>query len=401
MAEDTQEDLSMEDILSSIRNILMEDNANQQADQKEAESTPVPTANTVAEKPVETIIDEVEDVEEAPAEIAPEDILDLSASMIIDAPKALEPETVASEVEEDISFPDIEIGDEDIDFLSGLADLNTNQPSENAEIVQPDTDITSFLSEEDPTDASVMAEVAGEEEAYTDAEEETSFEVMDSPDLELNSFTDDDNAEPIFSPEEDNLPRNYNMEVENPVIEDEMVNLGIDEVDEEDSASALIDDSTLDEILSIHAQVEAEKTEELAKEEIKEELPEPVHDEVKEEVVKDDVVDVSANIISNFARMFADKQETKIQAEPVSNDVRSIPSMVCDNIAIGNGSLTLEEIVKDSVRAVVEKNLQSINNIATQEIHRQTKVWLDSNLASMVEAVVKQEIERVMVKVGR
>lgn len=386
MAEDIQEDLSMEDILSSIRNILMEDNANQQVDNQEVAETPV------VEKSIEPMI---ESVENAPLELAPEDILNLSPSMIIDTPESPTPEA-----EEEISIPDIELGNEDIDFISELTDLNTSpiiEAAEEIEETQPEPDITSFLSEEDPTDASVMAAEAAEEETIADTTEEVAFEVMDSPDLDLSSFNDD-NAEPIFSPEEDILSHDYNIEIEDTSIENEMVNLGIDEVADEDSASALVDDNTLNEILNIHAQAEAERFEELSKEEIPEEAKAEIPEEAKAEAIKDDVVDVSANIISNFARMFADKHET---AEPVAENTKNIPSMICDNIALGNGSLTLEEIVKETVRGVVEKNLQSINNIATQEIHRQTKVWLDGNLPKMVEAVVKQEIERVMVKVGR
>lgn len=382
MAEDTQEDLSMEDILSSIRNILMEDNANQQVVAEDVAETP-----EIA-KSVEPIIAQVE---EKPLELAPEDILNLSPSMIIEAPEAIKTEAVIDvESDEDISMPDIEINSEDIDFINELAGFNVTPEPEVNEEINPEPDITSFLSEEDPTDASVMAEEAASEESITDIEDETAFEVMDSHDLDSNFIENDINAEPIFSPEEDNLPHDYNMETEDTSIENEMVNLGIDEVADEDSANALVDDSTLNEILNIHAQDEAERFEEQGKEEYEE--------EVKEEVVKDDAVDISANIISNFARMFADKHEV---AETIPEDVKNIPSMVCDNIALGNGSLTLEEIVKDTVRGVVEKNLQSINNIATQEIHRQTKVWLDENLPKMVEAVVKQEIERVMVKVGR
>ena len=54
----------------------------------------------------------------------------------------------------------------------------------------------------------------------------------------------------------------------------------------------------------------------------------------------------------------------------------------------------------------VLKRLLQINNgadfktFAENEIIRQTKEWINDNLPSLVEKVVKQEIERVIAKVG-
>ena len=75
--------------------------------------------------------------------------------------------------------------------------------------------------------------------------------------------------------------------------------------------------------------------------------------------------------------------------------------------SVGNATKTLEEFVLDSVIKVVGKEIsQQWNNgsdfktFAENEIVRQTKEWINDNLPSLVEKVVKQEIERVIAKVG-
>lgn len=119
--------------------------------------------------------------------------------------------------------------------------------------------------------------------------------------------------------------------------------------------------------------------------------------------VDEDVADVSANIINNFAKLFA-KEET-----PAPEAVR--PSLgiapVSDNIRLGNASQTLEDMLKVTLQGLVAdwvsgaKSNIDLYDLVSKEVARQTKVWLDANLPAVVEGVVKKEIERVMVKVGR
>lgn len=120
-------------------------------------------------------------------------------------------------------------------------------------------------------------------------------------------------------------------------------------------------------------------------------------------VEEDKAVDVSANIISNFAKMFA---QNKDHAEPEAVPIPAAPS-VSKNIKIGNPDATLEDMVKSAIAGMVSgwvsgaESKVDIKEIADREIARQTKIWLDANLPSIVETIVKKEIERVMVKVGR
>ncbi len=125
--------------------------------------------------------------------------------------------------------------------------------------------------------------------------------------------------------------------------------------------------------------------------------PEPVVEEVAEVVAPavEDTVDASANIINNFAKMFAkDKSET---AEEVKPQVESL----------GDGSHTLENFVRDAIIKVIGEDItKQWNNgaeyrmIAEAEIKRQVQSWLNDNLSTAVENIVKEEMKRVMAKAG-
>ena len=76
---------------------------------------------------------------------------------------------------------------------------------------------------------------------------------------------------------------------------------------------------------------------------------------------------------------------------------------VVSEIELGDGSLTIEAIVRDVVTGIVEKNLAQdfdFSAAASAEITRQTREWLSAHLPEIVEAAVRKEIERVMAKVS-
>lgn len=441
MAEENQEDLSMEDILSSIRNILVEDNAEQQAKIESApeaveEDEPLNLETVVSDEPLDLspVLEDIELPQDDEAlvldtsvedDMPVEDVLNLSKSMIIDDEPLPETSLVAApepvaELPEPVE--ELLLTEDDIDFTAGLAGLadETSADGEEKIPVSGLDEVAPAAVDEDPTDSAMLA---AEAHNIIDVPYEEEVEEFEAPVAEIQENEvlpeADDNAEPIFSPEEDNL-----------------VDFNINEAVEEEN---LVDDDTLNEILNIHAQTmpvedeptslaaeiphavpEAEKPQAPYQRE-----PEPMKPQAPvapqpatshpapeaavsvasedEGLVKEDAVDLSASIINNFAKMFAEKQEeNQPAAAPVFPETQTeVDIAMPDKMPIGNGALTLEDIVKQTVRSVVEKNLQSINQIATQEISRQTKAWLDANLPKMVEAVVKQEIERVMVKVGR
>jgi len=115
------------------------------------------------------------------------------------------------------------------------------------------------------------------------------------------------------------------------------------------------------------------------------------------EIGADDAVDVSANIISNFAKMFA-KGNTVTKKQVVES-----PQIV----GLGEGSKTLEDFVQDAVVKVIGKDIAEkwndgadYRNIAEAEIKHQVKDWINDNLPVMIERIVKEEIARVIEKVG-
>ena len=112
-----------------------------------------------------------------------------------------------------------------------------------------------------------------------------------------------------------------------------------------------------------------------------------------------DAVDVSASIISNFAKMFTREKaaepdiQTEIPAEPVNE--------------LGNANRTIEDVVASVIRRIIGDEVSrnwrkgaDYDKLAREEIAAQTRQWLDKNLPALVERIVKQEIERVMAKVG-
>ncbi len=112
-----------------------------------------------------------------------------------------------------------------------------------------------------------------------------------------------------------------------------------------------------------------------------------------------DTADVSAGIINNFAKMFA--RETA--SEPAAAKPAAEPVLL-----IGEGSRTIEDVVASVIRGIIGNEVAAnwrrgvdYDALAREEIAARTQAWLDANLPALVEQIVKQEIERVMAKVGR
>ena len=106
--------------------------------------------------------------------------------------------------------------------------------------------------------------------------------------------------------------------------------------------------------------------------------------------------DVSEGIISNFAKMFAHEEEN-----------HEVPSPVDHITTVGDASKSLEEFVREAVIKVVGEEIKKqwndgadYQSFAEAEIKRQTEEWINNNLPTMVETIIKQEITRVIAKVG-
>lgn len=314
MAEDNNQDMAMEDILSSIKNILEEDEAGNAAGTAPAE---------------EPLIDEA-------AEVNVDDILELSPDMKVAAEPVAEPVAPAPE---NINL-EAELGDVQTLELGGETDFQINDSEAAAQGVQANVGLGWEDFESDPFDA----------------------EVKDAPVVE--------ETEPVL-PVEETL-----AVVEEIAVEPEPV------------AEFQPEPVVVPEPVAVYEPEPAVAAE-----------PEPQPVREAEEPAAD-AVDVSANIINNFAKMFS-HAEPKAEPAPVAE----LPAEPVR--AIGDGAKTIEDVVADVIRRIigaeVEKNWRGqadYDTYAREVIAAQAKAWLDANLPSVVEAIVKQEIERVMAKVG-
>ncbi len=107
--------------------------------------------------------------------------------------------------------------------------------------------------------------------------------------------------------------------------------------------------------------------------------------------VKEDTIDASANIINNFAKLFAEKQQEQ------QSQNSAIAAQVSGEIESHN----LPDMVKNAIINQVKISLDAnFDKLAAGIIAEQTRIWLDKNLAAVVEKTVAKEIERVIAKVG-
>ena len=361
-ADDSEENLSMEDILSSIKNILEENETSGQAASTDNAAADERDKEAPARQPAED--EEVEN----------EAVFNLSPSMMIDNP------------EEGYLSPEVQ----------------SPQPDEKAVVEAPDSEL-SISENEEPEKETLTAAETGKD--IIDAEVEPASETTEDASvlLNLDDVPADASSDPIYAPEDD-MARADAADVsvvktaDTPVIEDQFINQNIEQTDSgvEDS---LIDDETINEVISRAPLQDDERDPtgnmtEIAAVEEAEKADSPA-------VLKDDAVDVSADIINNFAKIFSEhKGASDEAAQPYAAPSPDMP--------VGNSAATLEELLKSVIRDIIadeiKRQLQNSNlavsDIALEEIKTQTNGWLNENLPAIVESVVQKEIERVMVKVG-
>lgn len=354
MAEDKpQEEMSMNEILSSIKNILVEN------------GNPAPEA--------------AEPVAAPESEQKDEDVLELG--------------------KEDISLADLPLGNTDEDIFNLSPDMKIAE-DKNPEPAQTENTILDLDAE--------LANVNLTPEIIDDkGDEDLSLElaaerVEDLPELDAG-LTPDEEAEPLL---EASAPV---IDVDSePYFEEPKVELGAPAFSpaEEEIAAEIAAPEVHQELPAFETkEIEDQSAEDAFAQQPSAPVVAPAMPEIKNTAsVDEDVADVSANIINNFAKMFAQKQEEP--APQPKEEVLEI-SPIKTNLNLGNGNLTLEDMVKNAIQGLVAdwvediKSGVNIREIASQEIAAQTKAWLDANLPSIVETIVKKEIERVMVKVGR
>lgn len=348
--ENQQEDMSMEDILSSIKDILNNDEENTK------ESNPSQVSSASDSKENEISLEESLSQSLVKEDSSDDDVYDLSKSMIINEPL---PQDLAAD----------KLFEDELDETGPVFDID----DENAEDVKlPE------VSSKDDADFSL------------DLPEDDAFPLLD----------DDEEKTPEIKqeqPQEDEISLDVVLNAAN---------------------NALAEDVAVEEPQAeVLAQEPAEEDNEKIKEEISRELESLKQEqaqvsfekEVKaEEPVKaqaEDATDVSADIISNFAKMFAEKAP---QQEEVAYEEEKVEQPKENINLIGDGSKTIEDVVKDAIKEIVMANVNAemtknvdIVSLAKEEIRAQAKAWIAQNLPAIVNAAVKEEMERVMAKVGK
>ncbi len=382
MAEN-EEDLSMEEILSSIKNILMEDNANQKSQPAGVSAEPVvgeaPTTKTPAaeEKKQDDVMELTSPVAEEAAvqplsEERPAAASEVSAVALeepiaetIAAPLDVQPEEEIYDLSRSMMVEEEAVPSETIDLEAELA---TVRPAEENPTATEET-----VAEE-------VAVAEGADEAPAVLSEEFSSEQEMSDAIASNPFFEQNiPAEPVFEEEnENNAP---------------MVDL--------DNLQQMISDSKdidSDPVFEVEAQP-LPQLPDIDDEASETETASPV---TENETVRQDAVEASANILSNFAKLFSKEQEapqeTAAAVEEVAAEgpVASLPA----NEELEN---MVREVIAREVGNWVKNSLPDnagIEQIAADVVNRRTEDWLNQNLPTIVERIVKEEMAKIMNKVN-
>lgn len=390
MADENQ-NAEMEDILSSIKNILEEDGNSQ------------PVADI---PPVET--DVVDDLLSTMPEV--DDILELSPDMRIEQTT----EQTAEAESVDVSLPEIEndianslnIGIEDEtsdsvfdEALDGSAEIEQPLGMDFEQIPEIEPVVETSDAKDENNNFGIDVPVIAEQELPADLKEISAQENSGSAESDI-----------VLSPaafENTEILPAEQIETA-PVIETELAPASVAFPVEEQVAEVVADEVPAEEPVTeaIADEIIEEAPVETAVEEFVKEAP--VIEETAEqpaytlntvkETPKADAADVSAGIISNFAKMFA--REEPAAPAPVQDETVKIT-------AAGNTGKTLEEFVLEAISKVIGQEISrqwndgaAFKALAEAEINRQTREWINDNLPALVEKVVKQEIERVIAKVG-
>ena len=348
----TQEELSMEEILSSIKGILSENENDTPTAQASSEPSHSP-------EPSQT----------QPS--AEDDVYDLSASMIVEQHPAVD----TSEPIETVEPVSTEVVSSS-PFSESAAEAPASIPE-----VMPEAPVSL------PDSIEVTPIIDEPYQAPSSPKDEAPLSDVDDLPMPEDIKSDSDDVLSL-----DNLPE---------VSVDELISSNNASNDDISDLSALISDDTSADISATdlpYIDGSVKEAEAISQPEVKPVDEVKTVDEVKEKV--SEPADVSEAIIDNFAQMFNANKPS------ASTSAAIAPSS--ETTLIGADSKTVADLVKevlrDSLQPVVEQKLQNIDadilQVLHAEIKAQAKAWVDANLNRVVEDAVKEEIKRVIAKVG-
>ena len=448
MADTNEEELSMEEILSSIKGILSE-------------------GEEKAEAPKEKIANKEE------TDSQDEEVYDLSASMIVDVnqktgettssiddkiedfsqnqteelPTLKETETLEPETEkEDISVAEESVKTSEMPMIEEiLKEVNqegiTKEVKDISEVEEIEKTNVSLLNSEgnevsttETKDEDFGTIDVDSEPIYMDDEDYVPSENKKIGSLEVEEINIDVDSEPIYEEGENRNPIDIDAEVgkeETAEVQDEEdVSVQKDEGEQRDVEIENLIDIDAEDREEETAEVQDEEDVSVQKEENEprdidienpidvevedkenqntkyqgeEELHATVIEEKQERVnvyskkeEKNEIQDVSSEIIDNFAQMFNG-----------TNSQSNIP-VATKQTLLGDGNLTIETLVKEviaeSIKPVVEEAVSKLDDNILQAVKEEISVvakeWVNQNLQNTIEEVVKEEVRRVIAKVG-
>ena len=447
MADTNEEELSMEEILSSIKGILSE-----------------------GEEKAEAPKEEVANREETDSQ--DEDVYDLSASMIVDVnqktgettssiddkiedfsqnqteelPTLKETETLEPETEkEDISVAEESVKTSEMPMIEEiLKEANqegiTKEVKDISEVEEIEKTNVSLLNSEgnevsttETKDEDFGTIDVDSEPIYMDDEDYVPSENKKIGSLEVEEINIDVDSEPIYEEgenrnpididaedgkeetaelqneedvsvqKEENEPRDIEIEAPIDIDAEDREEKAVELQNEEDVSVQKEENEPRDIDIENPIDVEVEYKENQNTKHQEEELHATVIEEKQERVnvyskkeEKNEIQDVSSEIIDNFAQMFNG-----------TNSQSNIPAAT-KQTSLGNGNLTIETLVKEviaeSIKPVVEDAVSKLDDNILQavkeEISAVAKEWVNQNLQNTIEEVVKEEVRRVIAKVG-
>ena len=447
MADTNEEELSMEEILSSIKGILSE-----------------------GEEKAEAPKEEVANREETDSQ--DEDVYDLSASMIVDVnqktgettssiddkiedfsqnqteelPTLKETETLEPETEkEDISVAEESVKTSEMPMIEEiLKEVNqegiTKEVKDISEVEEIEKTNVSLLNSEgnevsttETKDEDFGTIDVDSEPIYMDDEDYVPSENKKIGSLEVEEINIDVDSEPIYEEgenrnpididaedgkeetaelqneedvsvqKEENEPRDIEIEAPIDIDAEDREEKAVELQNEEDVSVQKEENEPRDIDIENPIDVEVEYKENQNTKHQEEELHATVIEEKQERVnvyskkeEKNEIQDVSSEIIDNFAQMFNG-----------TNSQSNIPAAT-KQTPLGDGNLTIEtllkEVIAESIKPVVEEAVSKLDDNILQAVKEKISVvakeWVNQNLQNTIEEVVKEEVRRVIAKVG-
>ena len=440
MADEPNEDLSMDDILSSIRNILTEDNAAQQAASEPAAMQPgqeilpeeVPVAfEAVPEDVLSVLPDVAEEItlpeivseDMMPAELpvlpdvteeidlpeAEEEVFELSASMIIDELPSEEP------VELNI-LDEPQISESDILNFSNLAagttadiEMPAEVPFEIEESLKPEP-VSVFEPEANPEpvpvfepevspvaiQAPLASEVLAEEEPEVPFDDIASLssliEAPESavipaeepqpaiPPLDFDLPEIDVDADPIFEPESTAAPEmDPSQLMESLTVAEDVLPQEQETVQEE----SVIDDDTLNEILDFHAQVEETKPLQAESEEVFVAVAEPD--------LPAETANINQEVLAEPMIAASEPQELQTEIAETADVSANIINNFAKLFAEKKAAEAIVTPVAEAPQEAVKTASPSISELVREAVVKQVTQQMDVNFESYArEAVAAQ-----------